>query len=140
MKETTQRLYNTVDAAHPIKVQGANSTNANSRSESPDLFQMHGHNGLSPNKRYSEQGRSQESSIEKTPLTKSDVVIPSNQIDINAKAQADLSELVQKMRANLPSSHQNLAAQAHTINASGSPTMSSHSISSAREMLDRKKT
>ena len=45
-----------MDAAHPIKVQGA--TNANSRSESPELFQMHEHNGLSPNKRYSEQGRS----------------------------------------------------------------------------------
>ena len=56
LKDTTHRLYNTMDAAHPIKVQGA--TNANSRSESPELFQMHEHNGLSPNKRYSEQGRS----------------------------------------------------------------------------------
>ena len=106
-----------MDAAHPIKVQGANNTNANSRSESPELFQMHGQNGLSPNKRYSEQGRSHESSIEKTPLTKSDVVIPSNQMEIKAKAHADLNELVQKMRANLPSSHQNLAVQTKNIDA-----------------------
>lgn len=63
------------------------------------------------------------------------MIIPVNQIDRNSRAQEDLSDLVQKMRANLPSSYQNLA-----VRASGSPTMSSHSVSSQRERLDKLKT